>query len=163
MLSPVHFRGLEPRWVSCYAFFKWWLLLGLHPHCLRFKTPFVTLSMNFGTLTPVSLVRVSEQYLTHRPPFLPYAVNKFRVGRDSVLFRACKPYPCFTPLTNTMRLYWGIFQQEPAIAELDRLFTPIHRSFECMYTTPVQTSIPLSKDFILPMNRSSGFRSFSYD
>jgi hypothetical protein len=77
MLSPVHFQGLEPRQVSCYAFFKCWLLLSLHPCCLRFGTPFVTLSMNFGTLTAVSLVRVSEQYLTYRPCFLSIAVSRF--------------------------------------------------------------------------------------
>ena len=23
LLSPVHFQGPEPQWVSCYAFFKW--------------------------------------------------------------------------------------------------------------------------------------------
>jgi hypothetical protein len=40
VLSPVHFRRPEPRQVSCYAFFKWWLLLSLHPCCLWFKTTF---------------------------------------------------------------------------------------------------------------------------
>ena len=99
-LSPVHFRGLEPRWMSYYAFFKWWLLLSLHLHCLRIKTPFVTLSVYCGTLTPVSLVRVSERYLTHRPPFPCYVGDRFRVGQSSVTFRLCEPYPYFTPLTN---------------------------------------------------------------
>ena len=75
----------------------------------------------------------------------------------------CKFHLYFTPLINKTRLYVGIFQQEPAIAELDRLFTPIHRSFECMYTTPVQPSIPLSGDFSLSMNRSPGFRSYPCD
>ena len=70
MLSPVHFQGLESRQVSCYAFFKWWLLLSLHPCCLRFKTPFDTLSIYLGTLTIVSLVRVSEHHLTRRPSLL---------------------------------------------------------------------------------------------
>ena len=70
MLSPVHFLRQKPRQVSCYAFFKWWLLLSLHPYCLRFKTPFDTLSMNFGTLTIVSLVRVTEHYLTQCPSLL---------------------------------------------------------------------------------------------
>ena len=96
IFSPVHFQGLEPRWVSYYAFFKWWLLLSLHPYCLRFKTPFVTLNIYFGTLTPVSLVRVSERYLTHRPPFPCYADDMFRVGKSPVIFRPCGPYPYFT-------------------------------------------------------------------
>ena len=39
-LSPVHFRGLRPRRVSCYALFKGWLLLSLPPRCLRPETPF---------------------------------------------------------------------------------------------------------------------------
>ena len=70
LLSPVHFQGLYSRWVSCYAFFKWWRLLCLHPHCLGFKTPFVTLNINFGTLTPVSFVLVLRCYLTHQRCFL---------------------------------------------------------------------------------------------
>ena len=77
----------------------------------------------------------------------------------SVLYTADKPQ---IHLSQT-RLYEGIFQQEPAIAKLDRLFTPIHRSSKRMYTTQVQTSIPLSGDFILPMNRSPGFRSCPRD
>ena len=163
MLSPVHFQGLKPRRVSYYAFFEWWLLLSLHPRCLRFKTPFDTLSIHFGTLTPVSLVRVFEGYLTHPPPFLLYVVGKFRVGKNSVTFRLCEFYPYFTSSTNWARLYWGIFRQEPAIAELDWLFTPIRRSFECMRTTPVRPSIPLSENFGLPTNRSSSFGSYPRD
>lgn len=100
MLSPVHFPRQKPQQVSCYAFFKCWLLLSLHPRCLRFSTKFVTLSIHFRTLTLDSVVPVSEQYLTHCPPFLFYAVDRFRVGRGSVPFRACEPYPYFTPPTN---------------------------------------------------------------
>ena len=149
--------------MSCYAFFKWWLLLSLHPYCLRFKTPFATLNIYFGTLTPVSLVRVFEQYLTHCPPFLLNAVSKFRVGKNSVPVRVCKFYPCFTPPTNLTRLYFGTFRQEPAIARFDRLFTPTRKSSECMHTTPVQTSILLSENFVLLTSRSSGFGSCPSD
>jgi len=145
--------------VSCYAFFKWWLLLSLHPYCLRFKTTFVTLSIYFGTLTWVSLVRVLERYLTHRPPLPWYTVNMFRVGKSSVAVRLCKLYPYFTTPTSTTKLYWGIFRQEQAIARLDRLFTPIRRSSKHVHVAPVRTSILLSKNFILPTNRSSGFVS----
>ena len=35
ILSPDYLRRKISRWVSCYAFFKWWLLLSRHPHCLR--------------------------------------------------------------------------------------------------------------------------------
>ena len=103
--SPVHFQCSESRWVSCYAFFEWWLLLGLHPHCLRFKTPFDTLNINFGTLTIGSLVRVSEQHLTHCPAFLFLAANKFWVGKCTVVIRLCILYPYFTSLANKIRLY----------------------------------------------------------
>ena len=119
--------------------------------------------MNFGTLTLVSLVWVSEEYLTYSPWFLLYAVSRFWVGKISVSMCPCKIYPYFTPPTNSTRLYVGIFQQEPAIAKLDRLFTPIHRSSKCMSTTAVRPSIRLSPDFSLPMNRSSSFRSDPYD
>src|SRR3989338_9753511 len=62
-----------------------------------------------------------------------------------------------------MRLYVGIFQQEPAIARLDRLFTPNHKSSKYMHITLVQASILLSENFTLFMIRSSGFRSYPRD
>lgn len=163
-LSPVHFRCLESRWVSCYAFFKWWRLLCLHPHCLRFKTPFVTLNIDLGTLTPVSVVLVLRQYLTHCRWFPCSTADRFRVGKLTVGKILCISYPYFTPsASHGMRLYWGIFQQEPAIADLDRLFTPNHRSSKCMSTTLVRASILLSENFTLPMIRSAGFGSHPSD
>ena len=69
-LSPVHFQGPKPRQVSCYAFFKGWLLLSLPPCCLRFKTLFKTISKYLRTLTEVSLDWVSDYNLTPQPCFL---------------------------------------------------------------------------------------------
>ena len=63
-LSPVHFRRLKPRRVSCYALFKGWLLLSLPPRCLRFQTTFFTLSGYLGTLTPVWAVSLLCDRLT---------------------------------------------------------------------------------------------------
>ena len=94
---------------------------------------------------------------------MSYAADSFRVGKNPVVDRPCKFYPYYTPPANWTRLYEGIFQQEPAIAELERLFTPILRSSKYMFVTPVRTSIPLSGNFILPKNRSPGFRSAQYD
>ena len=163
-LSPVHFRRFESRWVSCYAFFKWWRLLCLHPHCLRFKTSFVTLSINLGTLTAVSIVLVLWKHLTRRHWFPYFWTDRFWVGKFTVGKILCVNYPYFTPSTIcNMRLYEGIFQQEPAIARLDRLFTPNHKLSRCMYTTLVRTSIPLSENFTLLMSRSSGFGSSPSD
>src|SRR5688572_25191536 len=41
-LIPVHFRRRIPRPVSCYALFKWWLLLSQHPGCHGNPTAFRT-------------------------------------------------------------------------------------------------------------------------
>jgi len=112
----------------------------------------------------VSVVLVSWRYLTHPHCFPFKATNKFWVGKSTVARALCMDYPYFTSLANhKTRLYLGIFQQEPAIARLDRLFTPNHKSFKCMYTTLVQASILLSEDFTLLMIRSSGFRSYPCD
>ena len=47
-LRPDHFRRGSARPVSCYALFKWWLLLSQHPG-FALPHPF-TLSPDFGTL-----------------------------------------------------------------------------------------------------------------
>ena len=41
-LAPVNFRRGDTRLVSCYALFKWWLLLSQHPSCLSVSTSFNT-------------------------------------------------------------------------------------------------------------------------
>jgi len=50
MLSPVNLRCKISYWVSCYAFFKRWLLLSQLPQCLGNFTSLSALSMNLGTL-----------------------------------------------------------------------------------------------------------------
>jgi hypothetical protein len=49
-LSPVLFRRRPARPVSCYALFKWWLLLSQHPGCLRRATSLST-EPEFGALS----------------------------------------------------------------------------------------------------------------
>ena len=49
MLTPVHYRRKIARLVSCYALFKWWLLLSQHPSCHSNLTSLVT-EHEFGTL-----------------------------------------------------------------------------------------------------------------
>ena len=49
LLTPVHYRRRVARPVSCYALFKWWLLLSQHPGCLGDSTSLVT-KHDFGTL-----------------------------------------------------------------------------------------------------------------
>ena len=48
-LTPVHYRRGVARPVSCYALFKWWLLLSQHPGCLGNSTSFRT-QLLLGTL-----------------------------------------------------------------------------------------------------------------
>ena len=50
MFNPDYLRRKFSRWVSCYAFFKWWLLLSQHPHCLRKLTTLSVLNIDLGTL-----------------------------------------------------------------------------------------------------------------
>ena len=50
MLRPVNFRRTTPRPVSCYAFFKGWLLLSQPPGCRSNRTSFATEHV-LGTLT----------------------------------------------------------------------------------------------------------------
>jgi hypothetical protein len=49
ILTPVHYRRRNARLVSCYALFKWWLLLSQHPSCHGISTSLVT-KYFFGTL-----------------------------------------------------------------------------------------------------------------
>ena len=49
--SPDHLWRRVSRWVRCYSFFQWWLLLSQHPHCQWNSTSLLTLSIHFGTLT----------------------------------------------------------------------------------------------------------------
>ena len=48
-LTPVHYRRKIARPVSCYALFKWWLLLSQHPGCHSNFTSLVT-EFCLGTL-----------------------------------------------------------------------------------------------------------------
>ena len=48
-LTPVHYRRRIARPVSCYALFKWWLLLSQHPGCHGNSTSLVT-EFDLGTL-----------------------------------------------------------------------------------------------------------------
>ena len=45
ILSPGNFRRKNARPVSCYALFKWWLLLSQHPGCLSIFTSFFHLDL----------------------------------------------------------------------------------------------------------------------
>jgi hypothetical protein len=85
---PVHLRGPKPRRVSCYAFFKGWLLLSLPPRCLRLTTLFsLSLSQHFGALTPVRVAPLTKHELN---PCVPspevYGAGVFGVQKESERF-----------------------------------------------------------------------------
>jgi hypothetical protein len=86
---PVHLRGPKPRRVSCYAFFKGWLLLSLPPRCLRLTTLFsLSLSQHLGALTPVRVAPLTKHELN---PCVPspgvYGAGVFGVQKESGTFR----------------------------------------------------------------------------
>ena len=62
-----------------------------------------------------------------------------------------------------MRLDYGQLRQEPAIAGLDWLFTPIRKSVEHLYVEPIQASTKFNPGFTLPTDRSPSFRWCSCD
>ena len=124
LLSPVYFRGLEPWRVSCYAFFKGWLLLSLPPRCLWFMTPFQTISRHLRTLTSVSFVSVSWEQLTHPHCFLFLVLASSELEKTPYPEGSARQIRRFTLQAEQIRLYFGIFPQEPDISELDWLFAP---------------------------------------
>ena len=76
------------------------------------------------------------------PPFtIVYDVLPFRVGQETEDFRPQNlksvPLPI---LLSQIALDCGLFRQEPAITDLDWLFTPIPRLGEHMHVAPLQTS-----------------------
>ncbi len=129
--SPVHFRGPQPRQVSCYAFFEGWLLLSLPPCCFRSKTPFcLTLSPNLGTLTLVWVKPLSVMRLT---PHKPASPRRLRLHIRSSRKRWTLSDPCLfvgalQRRQHRRRQDWDPLRLELAITKLDRLLAPCPES-----------------------------------
>ena len=130
-LSPVYFRGPQPRWVSCYAFFKGWLLLSLPSHCLWLRTPFyLTLSQHLGTLASVWVASLSAL-----GPYAPVPVSRgFKrqqirsLRRRWTLSNPCLPISALPRWPPRSRLCCDILRREIAITRLDWYFAPNPRS-----------------------------------
>ena len=130
-LSPVYFRGPQPRWVSCYAFFKGWLLLSLPPHCLGLRTPFyLTLSQHLGTLASVWVASLSAL-----GPYAPVPASRglWRRQIRSLIRRwtlssPCLPVSALPHRPPRPRLCCDILRRELAITRLDWSFAPSPRS-----------------------------------
>lgn len=84
MLIPDHYRRHIPRPVSCYALFKWWLLLSQHPGCLSNVTSFRT-EHGLGTLAGGLDFSPFDDGYCHSPSISPDLVYGIRslVDRDS--------------------------------------------------------------------------------
>jgi hypothetical protein len=131
-LSPVHFRGLPARQVSCYALFKGWLLLSLPPCCLSRKTPFsLALSQHLGALTSVWVVPLAGIGLTPTAPSPGFcAAHAFGVRKEGGPFG---PYPPIGALQHGPAPPGpdlDQFRREPAITGLDGRLAPSPRSEE---------------------------------
>ncbi len=130
-LSPVHFRGPRARQVSCYAFFKGWLLLSLPPCCLSSRTPFcLTLSLHLGTLTPVWVNPLSVVRLTPHKPASPLLLRRHLRSskRWWTLSDPCHLIGALQRRQHLRRPDWDPLRWELAITELDWLLAPCPRS-----------------------------------
>jgi len=129
--SPVHFRGPQARQVSCYAFFKGWLLLSLPPCCLRSKTPFcLTLSLNLGALTSVWVNPLSVMRLTPHKPASPLLLcpHLRSLRRRWTLSDPCLLVSALQRWQHLRRQDWDPLRWELAITKLDRLLAPCPQS-----------------------------------
>ena len=117
--------------MSCYAFFKGWLLLSLPPHCLGTRTPFfLTLSQHLGTLTSVWVASLSA--LGAYPPgpvskgLRRRQIRSLRERRNlSVPYIPISALPRRLPRSG---LCCDILRRELAITGLDWPFAPSPRS-----------------------------------
>ena len=119
--------------MSCYAFFKGWLLLSLPPRCLRLMTPFrLTLSQHFGALTSVWVVPLSVWGLTPPEP-VSRGLRRRQIRSLKGKRGLSTPYfpisalPCLPPRSG---LGCDPLRRELAITGLDWSFAPSPRSEE---------------------------------
>ena len=119
MLSPDYLWRRISRLVSCYAFFKGWLLLSQPPNCHRNSTTFLALSLDLGTLNrdhglfPFWRVELSPHRLT---AILNYWYSEF--DRFSGL-STCLDLPVLYPQQEHMTRTQKLFRRKPAITEFD--------------------------------------------
>ena len=117
--SPDYLRRDISRWVSCYAFFQWWLLLSQHPHCQRDITSLSALNVNLGTLTWDLGSFPLDQWSLAPTVLLPYC-NPWYSEFDRT--NEISPYlvlPVLYPQGDHTTLSQKIFRREPAITRFD--------------------------------------------
>ena len=164
-LSPVHFRRLKPRRVSCYALFKGWLLLSLPPRCLRFETTFSTLSPHLGTLTPVWAVSLLRDRLTpsHAGSLHLRSWRLRSLTRDRALSSPKPPISNSTPPASSAGTILGDISEGTCYRRVRLAFHPYSRVTRTLLQNRLRASMFLSEHFTLPRSRSPGFRSCRSD
>lgn len=127
-LAPLYCRCLETRLVSCYALFKWWLLLSQHTSCLRIETSFST-QLNLGTLF-VDLGSFPRDHGAYPPQSHCWSRNSGIQSLISFSTRKTRhhEFSALPPLCRDPTLVLKLFRREPAITKFDWNFTPTHRS-----------------------------------
>ena len=93
-----------------------------------------------------------------------YNVKIFGVGPETEGFLPLNLQSVALPsLPSRPRLDFGQLQQEPAITDLDWLFTPSPRLEEHLLVAPLRASMKYYLHFTLPRVRSIGFGSYPSD
>ena len=92
-LIPDHYRRQVPRPVSCYALFKWWLLLSQHPGCQCNLTSFRT-KRRLGTLAGGLDFSPLDDGYCHSPSISP----GLEVSIRSLVDRGSRVDPCNHPV-----------------------------------------------------------------
>ena len=118
-LTPDHYRRRIARPVSCYALFKWWLLLSQHPGCLSNSTSFLTKYI-FGTLADDL-----GCFPLDREAYPSWSVSRdSHTGIRSLVRLSSLEDPhansvSLPPVCSGPRLYLNIFRRERAISAFD--------------------------------------------
>ena len=113
----------------------------------------------------VWVVPLSGRELTPAPPSPKvYNARTFGVGQETEEFLPLNPQSVsLQSQLSRLRLDYDQLRQEPAIADLDWLFTPRLRLEERLSAEPLQASTPFDGGFTLPKPSSTGFGSDSRD
>ena len=161
ILAPLYFPRRITRPVSCYAFFKGWLLLSKPPGCLCDGTSFDILNCCLGTLANDLGCCPLDDGTSLSPS---HSCRRLRSGIRSLsgLGRPRRP-----PYRNSSSTPWFLRQGCSKKHFEENQLSPGSVSFSLQPTSHphvlrymmVRTSIPLSWNFILLMGSSPGFGS----
>lgn len=147
--------------MSCYAFFKWWLLLSQHPHCLRILTSLSCTQRQFRDLNWRSRLFPSRP-MELRPHGLTAVLLISGIRRliGMTRFLPVHPFQCSTPRGITRRQPKSCFGENqllPGSISFSLLTTSHPKT---LYDLRVRASISLSTNFTLLMASSPGFGSY---